>query len=83
MEINVRKLKGKMVECGYNVGTISEKIGMNRATFFRKIKAGGSFKVGEMHALCDALSLTNEEAVSIFLPKYSQKCENSTIPINN
>ena len=34
--VNVNKLKAKMVELGTNVDELSEKIGMDRATFYRR-----------------------------------------------
>ena len=37
--VNVNKLKAKMVELGTNVDELSEKIGMDRATFYRRLSA--------------------------------------------
>lgn len=39
--VNVNKLKAKMVELGTNVDELSEKIGMDRATFYRRLSADG------------------------------------------
>ena len=36
--LHVNKLKGKMTEKGFTVATISEKIGMDSSTFYRKLQ---------------------------------------------
>lgn len=63
--LDVQKLKGKMVEKGKSVETISAEIGINPATFYRKLK-NNSFEINEAEKLVDLLSLTNEEAIAIF-----------------
>lgn len=72
MDVNISKLRGKMVERGHNTETLSNALGIGRASLYRKIKRGGSFTIGEAHEICKALSLSKEEAIEIFLPKYSQ-----------
>ena len=72
MPVNVRKLRAKMVEHGYNIAKLSKAININTATMYRKINADGAFTLGEAHDICRVLSLSEEEAVSIFLPEYSQ-----------
>ena len=75
--MNVRKFLGKLVECGMNIESISEKMGLNPSTVYRKIRSTGlNFSIGEMHKIVSILGLSKEEAVSIFLPMYSHKCEN-------
>jgi DNA-binding phage protein len=72
MHTNIMKLRGKMVELGYSVKTLAAKTGINRATFYRKLKTGGiSFTVGEVHKICDALQLTADETACIFLSQNS------------
>lgn len=68
VRVDTNKLRGKIVECGLTQEHVAKSIGVDRSTFYRKMKDNGSdFSVGEMHSICDVLSLTNEEAVSIFL----------------
>lgn len=59
------KLKAKIVECNLNIEQVSKQIGMDKATFYRKM-AKNSFLVREIDALAKVLSLTSEEATSIF-----------------
>lgn len=63
--LNVQKLKGKMVEKGKNVETVSSDLGINPATFYRKMN-NNSFEIREADELVKILSLTHEEATSIF-----------------
>ncbi|WP_303838646.1 XRE family transcriptional regulator [Ruminococcus flavefaciens] len=63
--LNVQKLKGKIVEKGKSVETVSSDLGINPATFYRKMK-NNSFEIREADELVKILSLTHEEAASIF-----------------
>lgn len=63
--LNAQKLKGKMVEKGKSVESISAEMGINPATFYRKLK-NNSFEIGEAEKLVDILSLTSEETIAIF-----------------
>ena len=64
--MNVNKLKGKIVEHGLNAEKVAELMGMHHTTMLRKLKAG-SFFVDEALKLQSILSLTDEEAIDIFL----------------
>jgi DNA-binding CsgD family transcriptional regulator len=72
--LDVQKLKGKMVEKGKSVESISAEMGINPATFYRKLK-NNSFEINEASKIVELLSLTNEEAIAIFLHPMSQKCD--------
>ncbi|MBP5378813.1 MAG: hypothetical protein J6Y64_04655, partial [Ruminococcus sp.] len=67
----VKTLKGqgaevaKMVEKGKSVESISAEMGINPATFYRKLK-NNSFEINEASKIVELLSLTNEEAIAIF-----------------
>jgi hypothetical protein len=63
--LDVQKLKGKMVEKGKSVESISAEMGINPATFYRKLK-NNSFEINEASKIVELLSLTNEEAIAIF-----------------
>lgn len=67
MGINKDKLRGKIVENRMNLEDFSRVIGMNPATFYRKLQGDGqNFTVGQMHKIVDVLHLSNEEAMAIF-----------------
>lgn len=63
--LDVQKLKGKMVEKGKNVECISAELGINPATFYRKMK-NNSFEIKEADMLVKILALSCEEASAIF-----------------
>lgn len=68
MRTNMQKLRGKIVEAGTTQESIADRIGIDRSTFYRKVKAEGeSFTIGEVHKLVAAIPLTQQEAVEIFL----------------
>lgn len=68
--VNVNKLKGKIVECGKSVAEVSEEIGVDKATLYRKLSNSGSFTLGEADAITKALNLSKEDAVAIFFAQY-------------
>jgi hypothetical protein len=69
--INSNKLKGKIVENGFSIPLFADKIGMDRSTFYRKIKNGGEdFTMKEVNLMIYNLKLANVEAMSIFFPEY-------------
>lgn len=63
--VNVKKLRGKMVETGFSVESLAEVIGINRATLYRKLETG-NFSIKEANIIATALHLTNEELNAIF-----------------
>lgn len=63
--LDVNKLKGKIIEKGETVDTVSTKIGINPATFYRKLK-NNSFEIGEADKIVRTLDLSHEEATAIF-----------------
>lgn len=73
MTVNIPMLRGRIVENGFNVDTLAKRIGINRATFYRKLNDKGlTFTVGEVHKMISSLHLTEEEASKIFLFGNSQ-----------
>jgi len=72
--LNVRKLKGKIVEKGKNIESVSAELGVNPATFYRKMK-NNSFEIREVDRLVKILSLHCDEASAIFLATQSHKCD--------
>lgn len=64
--VNVNKLKGAIVEKGKTQQVIAEEIGIDRSTFYRKMKNGGDFSVEEAQKIVKSVPLTNSEAITIF-----------------
>ena len=63
--LDVQKLKGKIVEKGKNIESVSAELGVNPATFYRKMK-NNSFEIREVDKLAKILSLNGDEASAIF-----------------
>lgn len=65
--VNVNKLKGKIVEKGMTVANLAEKLGIDRATLYRKLSNGGeTMLVRDANNIVTALNLTADEAIAIF-----------------
>jgi len=65
--VNVNKLKGKIVECGMGIPEFAEKIGMDKATLYRKLNSGGrKFTIEEANIISKELNLSFEEVNTIF-----------------
>lgn len=69
--VNVNKLKAKMIELGMNVEDLSLKIGMDKATFYRRLTARGeTFSIKEADLISRELMLTKDEVNAIFFSQY-------------
>lgn len=67
VNVNINKLKGKIVENGLTVAVLAEKMGINHATLYRKMSNNGeTMLVKDANAIVSALNLTADEAVAIF-----------------
>lgn len=65
--INVNKLKGKIIESGFTVTTLAEKIGISKATLYRKLKqSGDNLSIKEANNIVTELKLTENEIMLIF-----------------
>jgi len=71
--MNINKLNGKIAECGTTKEALADDIGINRSTFYRRLKSG-KLLIGDIHKICESLNLTTEEAVDIFLTDKPHKC---------
>ena len=49
-----------------NVSEVAAKMGVDKATLYRRIASGESFTIGEAEKITEILSLSHDEAVSIF-----------------
>ena len=67
MVVNTARLKGKIIEHGSTQEAVANAIGMDRTTFYRKLKDGGDkFTIGEIHRIVSAVPLSKDEAIDIF-----------------
>lgn len=68
MQMSIPKLRGKIVEKGFTVVEFCKMIGMNPATFYRKLQTNGEeFTLGETFSMIRVLKLSKDEAVTIFM----------------
>lgn len=68
MQINIQKLKGKMAEENVSANELSSAIGVDKTTFYRKVReGGGKFTVEQIQGIVAKLSMTPDEALHIFL----------------
>ena len=65
--MDLQKLKGKLVEKGWNVETLAEHIGVERSSMYRKLNNFEKITIGEAKKITDVLELSNEDASYIFL----------------
>lgn len=64
---NMSKLKGLIVERGNTQENVAKEIGIDRSTFYRKVREGGyRFTVSEVNGIVKSVPLTAEEALEIF-----------------
>jgi len=54
-----------MIEHGLNADAVSKHLGINRSTWYRKLR-NGQFTVGEVQRLSEILRLTHDDIVGIF-----------------
>ncbi len=74
--MNVELLEDHMKACGVSNSELAEKLEIDVSTWIRKKKNNGEkITIGEVLIICKTLRLTGLEALEIFLPEYSQKCE--------
>ena len=69
MPIDVNKLKQRIADRGMTVEQLSEKIGIDDSTYYRKIASGGTaFSIEQVQKIVAILGLSGAEAKEIFLP---------------
>lgn len=65
--VDVQLLKENIIKKGLNVETVSEKIGINKSTFYRKINNEGlTFSIKEVTEIAKILKLRRKEVDDIF-----------------
>lgn len=68
--MNVEKLQSKMEGQGVCIGDLAQKIGISKSALYRKMQKStpqSPFTVAEAQRIKEALSLSTDEAVAIFL----------------
>jgi plasmid maintenance system antidote protein VapI len=66
-EMQLNKLKAKIVERGTNVETLADAIGIDRSSLYRKLNNFEKITIGEATKIKAALEMSDAEASDIFL----------------
>lgn len=64
--MNLNMLKGKIVENGLNVPKVAEALEIDPKTLYRRLNSG-KVSVQDAAKMKDLLSITDEDAIKIFL----------------
>lgn len=67
---NTNKLKGRIVEKGFTLSTFSDKIGLTRQGFRKKISGISDFKLNEIQRICAALEIQRDDICDYFFADY-------------
>lgn len=67
-EMNVNKLRAKMVEVGMNVDQLAAAMHKSRDYLYRRFKNPDDFTIRDVREMKVILGMTNAEACEIFLP---------------
>ena len=65
--MNLRKLRAKLVEKDMKVDALAAIIGIDRSSVYRKFNNFEKITIGEAKKIKEALAMTDEEAIEIFL----------------
>lgn len=69
--VNIDKLRGKIVEKRLNISMLADKIGIDKATLYRKLNENGkTFTIKEVDIIVQELDIFPEEAMSIFFSQF-------------
>ena len=69
--ININKLKGKLVEKDMTVEALATQMGIDKATLYRKMRDNGrTMLVKDANSIVSILGLSSEEAVAIFFSQF-------------
>ena len=67
MQVNTRKIVGRIAELGLTGDAVAKEIGVNPATYYRKMAGGGrKFTIEQVQRLSELLHFTKDEAIYIF-----------------
>lgn len=65
--MRANKLKGKIIEKGLSVEYVAEKMGIDKTTFYRKLREFERFTIGDVQQIKDILELNSQETCDIFV----------------
>lgn len=69
--VNVNKLKGKMVENGVSVESLAEQMGLSKSTLYRKLQNPDEIMlIKDANSIIRILGLSADDAVSIFFNQF-------------
>lgn len=68
-QINIGRVKGKIAEKGYNIGTLASVLGVDRNTVAKYMKNPEEMKYRTIVQLAECLCDDYDEAISIFFTK--------------
>lgn len=66
LHVDQKKLDDKIFEKRKNKDILAAACGIDRSTLYRRIKTG-TLRICDVHAICETLELSGQEAISIFL----------------
>ena len=69
------KLKGKIIEEGYTISSLAEKVGMNRNTLANKLEGRTAFDITEIYTLVDILNINPEKVNQYFFTRWLQNAK--------
>lgn len=75
--MNENALRGKIVECGFNIDSFCKEAGFARSTFDRKLTGQSEFTRDEIYKIIDVLHLTDDDIRRIFFAKCVAENSNS------
>lgn len=64
--VNTHMLRRKIEDRRTTVSEVAAKMGVDKATLYRRIANGETFTIGEVGKITEILNLSHDEAVSIF-----------------
>lgn len=64
--VDTRLLRQKIDEKRTTISEIASKMGIDKATLYRRIANSETFTIGEVGMITEILNLSHDEAVSIF-----------------
>ncbi|MEA4835156.1 MAG: helix-turn-helix transcriptional regulator [Anaeromusa sp.] len=68
--VNVMKLKGRIVEEGFNIATLATSMGVNRSTLYRKLNGQCPITVDDADSIAKILQLSAADAYAIFFSQF-------------
>jgi len=68
--LNIRKLKGKIIERGMNITNLAKAINVNRSTLYRKLNGQCPITIQDADLIVKELELSEMEASAIFFSQF-------------